>query len=97
MGVPGLGMANTRALAAAEKSSKSGSAVGLSLAAMSLAKPRNMEGARDALMGMAETWPLLERDPAAVYRIHHINEPMVEALVVGLRFAGWTPPDDAKQ
>jgi TolB-like protein/Tfp pilus assembly protein PilF len=86
-----------RALTAAEKSSKSGSAVGLSLAAINQAKLGNMEAARDALVGMAEAWPLLGRDPAAAYRIHHATEPMIEALVEGLRFAGWAPPDDTKQ
>ncbi len=83
-----------RALAAAEKSATSGS-VGLSLAAMSHAKLGDMETARVSLAAMAEAWPLLGRDPAAAYRMHHASDAIVEALVEGLREAGWTPPDAA--
>ena len=84
-----------RALAAAEKSATSGSPIGLSLAAMTHAKLGDMETARVALAAMAEAWPLLGRDPAAAYRMHHASDAIVEALVEGLREAGWTPPDAA--
>ena len=84
-----------RALAAAEISATSGSAVGMSFAAMSHAKLGDMEAARDALAAMAEAWPLLGRDPAAAYRMHHPTDAIVEALVEGLRDAGWTAPDEA--
>ena len=84
-----------RALAAAEKSATSGSPIGLSLAAMSHAKLGDMETARVSLAAMAEAWPLLGRDPAAAYRMHHASDAIVEALVEGLREAGWTPPDAA--
>jgi TolB-like protein len=84
-----------RALAAAEKSSKHGSAVGLSIAAMSHAKLGDTEMARAELAAMAEAWPLLWRDPAAAYRMHHPTDAIVEGLVEGLREAGWTPPEDA--
>jgi TolB-like protein/tetratricopeptide (TPR) repeat protein len=83
-----------RALAAAERSSKAGSAVGLSLAAMSHAKLGDMETARAELAAMAEAWPLLGRDPAAAYRMHHATDEIVAGLVEGLREAGWTPPDE---
>lgn len=80
------------ALAAAEKSSKSGSAIGLSLAAISHAKLGEMDAARAELVAMAEAWPLLGRDPAAAYRTHHADDAIVTALVAGLRGAGWTAP-----
>jgi TolB-like protein len=83
-----------RALAAAERSSKAGSAVGLSLAAMSHAKLGDMETARAELAAMAEAWPLLGRDPAAAYRMHHATDEIVAGLVEGLREADWTPPDE---
>lgn len=69
--------------------------VGLSLAAMSHAKLGDMEAARDSLTDIAKAWPLLGRDPAAAYRMHHATDTIVEALVEGLRAAGWTPPDEA--
>jgi TolB-like protein len=72
---------------------KSTNAVGLSLAAMSHAKLGDIEAARANLEAMAEVWPLLGRDPAAAYRTHHTSEAIVDALVQGLREAGWTPPD----
>jgi TolB-like protein len=84
-----------RALSAAEKSSTSGSSLGLSFAAMSYAKLGDMEAAHDALTAMAETWPLMGRDPAAAYRAYGTEELIVEALVEGLRAAGWTPPAEA--
>ena len=84
-----------RALTAAEISATSGSSVGMSFAAMSHAKLGDMEAARDALAAMAEAWPLLGRDPAAAYRMHHATDAIVEALVEGLREAGWTAPDRA--
>ncbi len=86
-----------RALAAAEKSSNAGSAVGLSLAAMSHAKLGDVEAARAELAAMAEAWPLLGRDPAAAYRMHQATDLIVEGLVAGLREAGWTPPDEVSQ
>ena len=84
----------TRALAAAEKSSRSGSAIGLSLAAISHAKLGDMEAARAELAAMARVWPLMARDPAAAYRMHHADDVIVAALVEGLRAAGWTAPDE---
>jgi hypothetical protein len=62
---------------------------------MSHAKLGDMEAARVSLAAMAEAWPLLGRDPAAAYRMHHASDAIVEALVEGLREAGWTPPDAA--
>ena len=80
------------ALAAAERSSKVGSAVGMSLAAISHAKLGDMAAARDDLAAMAEAWPLLARDPAAAYRSFQTDESIIDPLVEGLRAAGWTEP-----
>jgi TolB-like protein/Tfp pilus assembly protein PilF len=85
------------AISAAERSSKAGSAVGLSLAAMSRAKLGDMATARAELDAMAAAWPLLARDPATAYRMHQATDEIVDALVAGLRDAGWTPPEEASQ
>lgn len=82
----------SRALSALKTSVQDGSPIGLSFAAMSHAKLGDMEAARNALNAMADSWPLLGRDPAAVYRMQHVNETIVAALVDGLRAAGWAPP-----
>lgn len=81
------------ALSTAERSAKVGSAVGLSLAAISNAKLGNMETARENLVQMAKAWPLLARDPAAAYHNFQADERIVATLVEGLRAAGWTAPD----
>ena len=83
------------ALDAAERSATMGSAVGLSLAAMSHAKLGDMEAARSDLAAMARAWPLLARDPAAAYASFQGTEDIVAALVAGLRDAGWTPSEGA--
>lgn len=80
------------ALAAAERSAKCGSAIGLSLAAISHAKLGNAEASRDNLAAMAEAWPLLASDPASGYRNFHATDQIVEALVAGLQEAGWRAP-----
>jgi TolB-like protein len=83
------------ALAAAERSAKVGSAIGLSLAAISHAKLGDMAAARDDLAAMAEAWPFLARDPAAAYRSFQADESIIDPLVEGLRAAGWTEPEAA--
>ena len=83
------------ALAAAQRSAKVGSAVGLSLAAISHAKLGDMAAARDDLAAMAEAWPLLARDPAAAYRSFQPDESLIAPLVDGLRAAGLTLPEAA--
>ncbi len=86
-----------RALDAAEKSAAVGSALGLSFAAISHAKLGDTEAAQDALAAMAAAWPLMGRDPATAYRMHQATDEIVEALVAGLRDAGWTEPDNASE
>ena len=80
------------ALAAAQRSASQGSAVGLSLAAISHAKLGNMEAARDDLAAMAAAWPLLARDPAAAYRKFQAEDQLISAMVGALRDAGWVAP-----
>ncbi|WP_223421667.1 hypothetical protein [Tateyamaria pelophila] len=87
----------TRALDAASQSAASGSPMAMSFAAMSHAKLGDMEAAGAALATMAEGSPLLGSDPAAAYRMHHASETIIEALVDGLRAAGWVPPDEVTQ
>ncbi len=81
------------ALAAADRSAKVGSAIGLSLAAISHAKLGDTEAAQEYLAAMAEAWPLLARDPAAAYGNFQADDAIVAALVEGLRAAGWKEPD----
>lgn len=81
-----------RALAATEKSAADGSPMGMSFAAMTHAKLGDMNAAHEALVAMVRAWPLLGHDPAAAYRMHHASDEIVDALVEGLRAAGWTEP-----
>ncbi len=80
------------ALAAAERSAKFGSAVGLSLAAIAHAGLGDMEAAGEALAAMAEAWPLLARDPAAAYASFQIDDEIIAALVRGLHDAALVIP-----
>lgn len=69
-----------------------GSPVSWSLVAIAHGALGNQTAARDALDKMAELSPLLGRDPAAAYRLHGTVDSIVDALVAGLRKAGWTKP-----
>lgn len=81
------------ALAAAERSAKFGSAVGLSLAAIAHAGLGDMEAAGDDLAAMAKAWPLLARDPAAAFASFQVDDQITAALVQGLHDAGLVVPD----
>jgi tetratricopeptide (TPR) repeat protein len=85
------------ALAAAERSAKVGSAVGLSFTAISHAKLGDFEAASEDLAEMAEAWPLLARDPAAAYGRFQVDEQIIAVLVDGLRAAGWNLPSAEHQ
>jgi TolB-like protein/Flp pilus assembly protein TadD len=80
------------AIDAAQRSAVNGSAVGWSIEAAAQASLGNMSEARQALMQMGEADPDMQRDPAAVLRTHQVIEPTVEALMTGLRKAGWSRP-----
>jgi TolB-like protein len=84
-------------LAAAERDAVNGSGISYSLLAIAHGALGNREAARQALGRMAEATPLLGRDPAAVYRRHQAIDPIVDALVAGLRRAGWTEGSGSPQ
>lgn len=94
---PGFGGPYVAALAAADRSAKVGSAIGLSLAAISHAKLDDMNAAKKDLAEMAEAWPLLARDPAAAYGNFQVEGQIIAVLVEGLRAAGLNLPDAESQ
>lgn len=79
-------------LSAAKRSTADGSGISWSFVAIAQGALGNDAAAREALTKMAEISPLLGADPAAVYRRNQATDEIVEALVTGLRKAGWTPP-----
>ncbi|OSP54384.1 hypothetical protein [Pseudoruegeria sp. SK021] len=80
------------ALAAADRSAKFGSAIGLALAAISHAKLGDNTAASDAFAAMAQAWPLLARDPAATLQKFHPTDQIVTAIVEGLQQVGGVEP-----
>jgi hypothetical protein len=78
-------------LASAEHSA-TGDPIGISLLAIAQGAVGNRQAARVALDRMAELMPELGRDPAAVYRRFQPIDSIVDALVDGLRKAGWAEP-----
>jgi len=79
-------------LASAEHAA-TGGPTGMSLLAIAQGALGNRRAARMALDRMAELMPELGRDPAAVYRRFQPIDNIVDALVDGLRKAGWAEPD----
>jgi TolB-like protein/tetratricopeptide (TPR) repeat protein len=79
------------ALAAAEHSTRTGSAIGLSLSAISRAGLGDKDGAARDIAAMTEAWPELARDPAAAYGRFHATDEIIATLVAGLRDAGLKP------
>ena len=77
-------------LAAAEHSTVDGSAMSQSFIAIAQGALGHEQAARQALDKLAAASPEFIRDPAAAYRIHHPTEEIVDALLAGLRQAGWT-------
>ena len=57
-----------------------------------MAPSETSAAAQEALAKMAEQAPAFARDPAAVYRRFQPLDSIVDALVDGLRKAGWTEP-----
>ena len=83
-------------LAAAERSAVDGSAISQSFIAVAQGALGNEAEARAALDRLAAISPEFMRDPAAAYRVHQPTEEIVQALVAGLRRAGWEPPAPAQ-
>lgn len=81
-------------LETARASSIDGSSVSWSLVAIAEGAMGHKTAAAEALAKMAEISPMLYRDPAAAYRRHQAIDPIIVALVAGLRKAGWTEPDE---
>jgi len=71
----------------AERATADGSGIGYSLLAIAQGYLGEADATAEALRRMAEAWPLLAEDPAAAYRVHHVHDAMVEALVAGLAHA----------
>lgn len=81
-----------QALTRAERAKDDGFGIGWALVAVSQAALGNREAADAALVQMSAMSPALARDPATFLRNQQFAEPIIEALVAGLRNAGWTPP-----
>jgi TolB-like protein len=77
-------------LEAAKRSAADGSSISWSLVAIAQGALGNEAAAREALSKMAEISPSFARNPAAGYRRHQATDEIVDALMVGLRKAGWT-------
>ena len=86
----------TEALLEAEQTRITFSGIGLALYAMTHAALGNQEEAKKAIDEMAARIPHFARDPVAALRIHHIDEPIIDRLVDGLRQAGWREPDGSQ-
>lgn len=80
-----------QALTRAERSKEDGLGLGWALVAVSQSALGNREAADAALMQMDAASPALARDPNTFLRNQQFAEPIIEALVAGLRNAGWTP------
>ncbi|MBK8176642.1 MAG: hypothetical protein IPK66_15660 [Rhodospirillales bacterium] len=82
-----------QALVEAEKAQTTVSGIGLALYAMTQAALGDQAEAKTALDELALRVPYFASDPAAALRIHHIDEPIIERLLDGMRGAGWKKPD----
>jgi TolB-like protein len=78
-------------LAAAEQANADGSAPSAALLAIAQGGVGEKEEALATVGVMAERWPLLGSDPARALSIHHVHESIIEAMIAGLRNAGWKP------
>lgn len=81
-------------LETAQRSVIDGSGISWSFVAIAEGALGDEDQAHAALEKMAKISPLLARDPADIYRRHQATDSIVDALVAGLRKAGWseTPP-----
>jgi hypothetical protein len=78
-------------LAAAEQAEADGSSPSAALLAVAQAGVGEKEAALATVGVMAERWPLLGSDPARALSMHHIHESIIDAMIAGLRNAGWKP------
>jgi tetratricopeptide (TPR) repeat protein len=80
-------------LEAAERSAVDGSGISWSFVAIACGALGQPDEARSALARLASIDPEAYGDPAAEYRMHGGTEDTVNALMAGLRKAGWSQPD----
>jgi TolB-like protein len=78
-------------LAAAEQAEADGSSPSAAFLAIAQAGVGETEAALATVGVMAERWPLLGSDPARALSMHHVHESIIEAMIAGLRNAGWKP------
>ena len=81
-----------REMLASAQHSAAGDYTGVSLLAIAHGALGNHAAAQEALATMAEQAPAFNRDPAAVWRRFHPLDSILDALMAGLRKAGWTEP-----
>lgn len=81
-------------LSAAKNGTVDDSGISWCLVAIANAGLGNSEAASAALVRMAEVSPKLAKDPAALLRDHQSTEEIIDAVVSGLRNAGWTEPGE---
>ena len=79
-------------LSDARRSDVDGSAISLSFIAVAEGALGQQTEARATLDQLATAWPGFLDDPAAEYRVHQPAEALVQAMLAGLREAGWQPP-----
>lgn len=79
-------------LETAKRGAMDNSGIAWSLVAIANGALGNQAAAKEALGRMAAAAPGFLSDPAAVYRVHRATDQIVDALVDGLRKAGWTAP-----
>lgn len=83
-------------LSAAKNGTVDSSGISWCLVAVANAFLGNTDAARAALDKMAEVSPRLAKDPAAFLRGHQATDEIVEAVVAGMRKAGWLEPAETR-
>ena len=81
-----------REMLASAEHSAAGDSHGVAFLAIAHGALGDRAAAQEALDTMAKQAPAFNRDPAAVWRRFHPLESIVDALMDGLRKAGWTEP-----
>jgi TolB-like protein len=80
-------------LTAAQRASVDQSSVSDALLAIAYGGLGLGNEAEDALDRMAQKWPLLAQDPTTAFGWHNLHPEVVEALIEGLKTAGWVSPE----
>lgn len=80
-------------LDAAKRATIDASGISWALVAIAYGALGDAGSAQEAVKSMSAASLGLATDPAAVFRVHQATEPIVTALVAGLRKAGWNEPE----